>query len=292
MSLFLSFNSGNGWTCDWPQHQGSNGFRSSDCVYGCVGVKPCNWGMCHVCFERCEAEFHAKRSRPTQDMLREVAQKSSAEKPIQAHFAVLQLLNQLFQAALPFTDLSLSSPVPGSLAYLSKKHRGLIFEAVKMAPITSALDATAATSSSTFDLTLSRSRARKHQQAGLPDRDARFTVFAQAFRVIHGMPPARLRRADKLYNTKFMGEHAVDGGGPYRESFGTYMQELQSGALPLLLHTQNGRQGVGQNREKWLLNPGARSPLELEMLAFLGKLLGIAVRSKEYLALHLPSLIW
>jgi hypothetical protein len=77
-----------------------------------------------------------------------------------------------------------------------------------------------------------------------------------------------------------------------RESFVMYAQELQSSALPLLLLTPNGRQGVGQNREKWILNPGATSAVELEMLAFLGKLVGIAIRSKEYLALSLPSMIW
>lgn len=77
-----------------------------------------------------------------------------------------------------------------------------------------------------------------------------------------------------------------------RESFLMYTQELQSPALSLLLRTPNGRQGVGQNRDKWILNPAATSALELEMFAFLGKLMGIAIRSKEYLALNLPSLIW
>ena len=30
----------------------------------------------------------------------------------------------------------------------------------------------------------------------------------------------------------------------------------------------------------------------MEMFAFLGKLMGIAIRSKEYLALSLPSIVW
>ena len=71
-----------------------------------------------------------------------------------------------------------------------------------------------------------------------------------------------------------------------------YTQELQSPALPLLVGTPNGRQGVGQNREKWVPNPGATSLLELEMFAFLGKLMGVAIRSKEYLALDFPPMIW
>lgn len=78
----------------------------------------------------------------------------------------------------------------------------------------------------------------------------------------------------------------------YRESFAMYTKELQSTALSLLLPTPNSRHGLGQNREKWLLNPDATSAVELEMLAFLGKLMGIAIRSKEYLALNLPSIVW
>jgi hypothetical protein len=70
------------------------------------------------------------------------------------------------------------------------------------------------------------------------------------------------------------------------------MLELQSPALPLLIRTPNGTHAVGQNREKWLLNPGASSSLHMEMFCFLGKLMGIAIRSKNYLALNIPSIIW
>ncbi len=65
-----------------------------------------------------------------------------------------------------------------------------------------------------------------------------------------------------------MGEHAQDAGGPYRETFATYCNELQSPALPLLLRTPNGRHAVGYNREKWILHPNANSAVE--MFTFLG----------------------
>jgi hypothetical protein len=89
-----------------------------------------------------------------------------------------------------------------------------------------------------------------------------------------------------------MGERAHDAGGPYRESFAMYTQELQSKSLPLLLPTPNGRHAVGFNRDKWVLNPSSKSQTHMEMFAFLGKLMGIAIRSKEYLALSIPSMIW
>ena len=70
------------------------------------------------------------------------------------------------------------------------------------------------------------------------------------------------------------------------------MMELQSPALPLLIRTPNSVHAVGQNREKWILNPGATSSLHMEMFCFLGKMMGIAIRSKQYLALNIPSIIW
>lgn len=41
------------------------------------------------------------------------------------------------------------------------------------------------------------------------------------------MHPRALRTRNKLYNCMFMGERAQDAGGPYRESWSMYAQELQ-----------------------------------------------------------------
>lgn len=54
---------------------------------------------------------------------------------------------------------------------------------------------------------------------------------------------------------------------------------------------------VGINREKWLPNPavgklGLSAGLHTEMLGFLGRLMGVAVRSQEPLDLDLPSIVW
>lgn len=195
---------------------GRNGFNTNQCVYGCPTVMPCNWGVCEVCWARCEAACLSAAA--TAETLEENAVKmdSSKNSPILAHFHTIQLLNQLVMASIPFVNLADPCPVQGSLAHNVLKYRGLIYECAKMSPISSALDVSATPGSNQFDLNLSRSRARKHAASGVPDRDARFTVFAQAFRVMHGMDAVKLRRSDRLYSTKFMGEHAVDGGGPYR----------------------------------------------------------------------------
>jgi hypothetical protein len=57
-----------------------------------------------------------------------------------------------------------------------------------------------------FELRLSRSRAAKYRAMGAPDNDGRWSVFSQAFRVMHVMKPSELRRSSKLYTTTFMGE--------------------------------------------------------------------------------------
>jgi hypothetical protein len=46
--------------------------------------------------------------------------------------------------------------------------------------------------------------------------------------------------------------------------------ELQNGSLPLLIPTPNGRDDAGTNRDCFLLNPMAKSPLHMNMFRFLG----------------------
>lgn len=50
-----------------------------------------------------------------------------------------------------------------------------------------------------------------------------FTFASQ----MNGMHPRGLRTHSKLYNCVFMGERSQDAGGPYRESWSMYAQELQ-----------------------------------------------------------------
>ena len=62
--------------------------------------------------------------------------------------------------------------------------------------------------------------------------------------------------------------------------------------LTLLVRVPNFTLSVGNNREAFVPNPSANSPLELQMFEFIGKLMGIAIRNKEYLNLTLPPLFW
>ncbi len=48
----------------------------------------------------------------------------------------------------------------------------------------------------------------------------------------------------------------------------------------------------GQNLDTYLPNPAAVSPLHIQMFEYVGKLLGIAIRTKNPLPFSLPSLVW
>lgn len=90
----------------------------------------------------------------------------------------------------------------------------------------------------------------------------------------------------------------VPAEGPYRESLAEYCAELQSEALPLLIRCPNAVNDARINREKWVPNPllgcgdRFRPALHKEMLRFLGKLMGVAIRTQQPLDLDLPSIVW
>lgn len=146
-----------------------------------------------------------------------------------------------------------------------------------------------------FEVKISRSRATKHIRNGLCDVGGRWSCFGQGFRQIHRLHPMKLRGSGQLYNTTFMGERAHDAGGPYRETFCEYATELMSAATPLFILAPNGRHAVGMNRDAWVPNPSSYRVAGLiaaEMYEFVGKIFGIVVRSKDYLNLTLPSIVW
>ena len=212
--------------------------------------------------------------------------------PLDMRWRIVQTLNRyLRRGTMKCFNLNDYKKL-GSMSYLLCKYRSLIWLGTTQDLASAALNGTRTSSYNQFGLAVSRSRAKKHINAGECDHNARFTIFGQAFRIIHPMPPSSLRRENKLYEVTFMGEYAQDAGGPYRETFDMYMEELQSTALPLLYPPPNRTHAAGECRDRWILNPNALSTLELEMYCFLGKIMGIAIRSRGFLNLNLSKFIW
>ena len=59
--------------------------------------------------------------------------------------------------------------------------------------------------------------------------------YASRFRQLRHLPPSALRNSERAFYTDFIGEHADDYGGPYREALSLVAAELSDPASPLRL---------------------------------------------------------
>jgi len=62
--------------------------------------------------------------------------------------------------------------------------------------------------------------------------------------------------------------------------------------LPLFVQCANKQVGVGDNRDKFVPRPSSRAPPMLELYAFLGRIMGVALRTGILMPLDLPSFFW
>merc|ERR1719229_1329265 len=62
--------------------------------------------------------------------------------------------------------------------------------------------------------------------------------------------------------------------------------------LQLFMLCPNGQNGHGLNRDKYLPSPNKCSYEHEKMYIFLGKLMGLAMRTKELLPLNIAPVIW
>jgi len=231
-----------------------------------------------------------ERSALIRDETQVVGLMSDILDDVSQRFDLIRALNKSVHDSLGLLDLS-SWRTPGSSAAHLSECCALIFRKFKVPLWTDALTSTQAEDIHKFEVVLDFGRAAS--RAHFPDIHGRHTVFAQAFRAIHPIAPKTLRAHGKLYRCVMRGMASHDDGGPYRQSFTQYCAELQT--LPgvgLLLPCSNRANGLHINRDRWLPNPSANSPVQISMFEFLGKLLGIAIRNNELLDLRLPSLVW
>lgn len=199
----------NGWSCDWPTHQGPNTFRGDDPVWGCDTIISCNWGACATCWKKIAP-------KTDENIAQQLLNSTNNTKPIASQFSLLIFFNMTLNKVLPYIDLKVASKAPaGTLAAMLSANRDLVLEVVKKEIFEQWLT-NSAVSGGQFPLTLNRVKAKRLANAGKVDLEGRWSVFAQAFRTMHAMNPSGFRRADRLYTTKFLGEHAQDAGGPYR----------------------------------------------------------------------------
>lgn len=227
---------------------------------------------------------------PTEEHLRKCpCLRAMTLAQLQKRFLILRNFNCRLQNSLSFIDFSVDD-AHSLLAKGARVLRGVIFQHVKLAWWLSILKEQQSPAAARPEIEVDRHRAREATELMTGDRES---VFAQVFDQLHTIQPSLLRGADRSFKCQFVGEFGDDFGGLYRECLAQISSELQSKTLPLLKPCPNAISGVGENREVFVPNVHLRSdPRLVQMAEFLGKLVGIAIRTKTPLDLNLPSVFW
>ena len=223
--------------------------------------------------------------------IRQAIEKSSQEF-LKKRFLILKNLNTKFKSLLPYIDFSAKKETT-RLRNIYANASVYIFWDVKSSLFDELLanDAKGATNPK---VKVNRLKASKFIAKGKPDHTGEYTVFGQIFQHFksEGYNCFKVAKDVNPFTVQFVGEASVDVGGPYREAISQLCTELQSGALPLFTQSPNQKNDSGQFREKWVFNPSATSLVHMQMFEFLGVLMGCSIRTRNFLNLDLPSIIW
>ncbi|KAG5176468.1 hypothetical protein JKP88DRAFT_196590 [Tribonema minus] len=168
----------------------------------------------------------------------------------------------------------------------------LILPHVKSRVLEAAMHATRGAGGETLGVTLDNLRAAASLARGETDIAASQCLFAQAFRQLAHRDAQLLRTVwdgDRVFQVNFVGEDGVDAGGVFRDAVTRVTDDLFSPRFALFAPCPNARHATGLNGEKYV--PSA-SALALQQLAFVGRLMGISLRTRLALPFELPSLVW
>lgn len=153
------------------------------------------------------------------------------------------------------------------------------------------LDRTSDAADSEHKVPLNRLYARD-PVTGLAAGGGSQSVFGQVAALLKGQPDSFYRRSGRLFKVSFAGEAVDDAGGGSREALSEMFGELTDGALDLFQISPNGRHDKGDYRDCYVFNPAATEQRHLELLVFLGKLLGAQIRQGNHVTLPLALPVW
>uniref|UniRef100_A0A8D3C2G8 HECT-type E3 ubiquitin transferase n=1 Tax=Scophthalmus maximus TaxID=52904 RepID=A0A8D3C2G8_SCOMX len=117
-------------------------------------------------------------------------------------------------------------------------------------------------------------------------------IFVQIARQVVKLNASDLRLPSRAWKVKLVGEGADDAGGVFDDTITEMCQELETGVVDLLIPAPNATAEVGYNRDRFLLSPSACLDEHMLQFKFLGILMGVAIRTKKPLDLHLAPLVW
>jgi HECT-domain (ubiquitin-transferase)/Concanavalin A-like lectin/glucanases superfamily len=228
------------------------------------------------------------------------------EDLLRLRFAMLRNFNLHLEHVFGLIDFS-QSHIAWSLASALFAVKGFVFTRTKMAMWNVILQNTRSRGHGAVNVRINRIQSMKSRGRG--DPECRRSVFGQLFQQLHFVAPETLRRHDQTWRVDLVAEGAQDAGGVFRDSISNLCEELQSDTLPLLVPVPNrqamesdkraqeqsgggGDSSGFENWHMWVPNPRSTTAFQLRMYAFLGKLMGIAIRGRHLLNLDLPPLAW
>ena len=188
--------------------------------------------------------------------------------------------------------------IDGSYLHMISQCRSYLIPSRLSVLCTSMLKNTPAIAKSNFtpEIEINRNEAVKRRGRSEADVDCKWSIFAQVFNVLNKIDGSSFHHDNRYFRVRLKNEEAYDAGGPFREIWSEIATDLMSSTLPLLVKTPNNSDNVGTNRHQFILNPealkGPENNLVMNMYMFLGKLMGMAIRSELYLEISLASLIW
>lgn len=208
---------------------------------------------------------------------------------IQIRFYVIQQFNKMVRDSLPYINIACENN-DSTLARNLCDLRGLIFQTIKTSWLEDAL--AKSNYSGKINVAVDRRIARSFREKKKPDTQAVYTEFGQLFQQVKKVDPSKLRHKEHPIVVDFLGEFGHDAGGLYREIMTDIGMELETEILPLFLLSPNGRSEMGTNRDVFIPNPKSNTPVCIEMYEFLGKLMGLSIRTKTPLMVNLADLFW
>ena len=220
---------------------------------------------------------------------------------IRQRFNLLKYLNTLTSKMLPFIDMRYVND-DWSIAFMIGAIRRLLFIDEKMNFFEDILSLTRSYRTSPI-ITLNRhfnnsnnnnNNNNQHNNNIIDDNIEHSSdcLFIQGFKQLNHLDPELLRQPDRAWAVKFYREGAMDIGGPYREALTEFCNDIRSIELGLFLRCPNATSEIGFNQDKYIPNPSAISEQQLKQFEFIGKLIGISIRTKNTLDLSFPSIIW
>ncbi|MES1910768.1 MAG: hypothetical protein MHM6MM_003301 [Cercozoa sp. M6MM] len=280
---------------DWAQFtvEQFNEINAKFSIHSDESLVACAQRSCEKIEERA-ASLVCQRWTPSVDLLTVYGLEDYPINELRVRLFTLQHLNRLIYPVLRLVDVTDTSSHQSGLADGLKRIRGLLFWDIKCELWNKVLGATQEPARDVTVL-IDRLKAAQLQLPGPRPKDSEsMTVFGQCFEQLHSItpPPFRLRPNERAWKSTFVGEFGDDQGGLYRMCITDLCHELQSDVLPLLILCPNGRDGIGSNQDRFVPRPSASTERSLQMFEFLGKLMGLAIRSRELMSLSFPSIIW